>query len=253
MLTRKFVKEGKKFVKLENPVTGQVIEAELAPREVIDEISKQYEVKLEYNFSVEPAEVKPHDKVNLSGYFEAPDREGEYEIDITIRTKGYSHMLPSVVKFQVKKEELVIFTAQEIIQIVNQTFGERAKGCDFKLPDAKYYGAKLADIQAVLQQTKINRLPYIIEEETGVEAYDCDNYSSALMGAFQCDPYKPEWRPTGKQAVFECWVWWKQNNKVYGHALNCAILENRKFIFIEPQNYRIFDVPENWHIFYMGR
>ena len=251
MFPQKFVKNGKKFVRFK--VGEEIVEAELAPRELIDEISRHYEIKLQYSFTVEPQEVKPHENVNLSGFFEAPDKEGEYEIDITIRTPGYTHMFPNVAKFQVKKEEPVIFTAQEIVQIVNQTFGDRAEGCDFKLSDQKYYAAKLTDIQVVLQQTKIDELPYIIEEETGVEAYDCDNFASALMGAFQCDPYKPEWRATGKQAVFECWVWWKDNDKTYGHALNCAILESRKFVFIEPQNDRIFDVPENWHIFYMGR
>ncbi len=242
MLVSKFIKEGRKFVRLENPVTGETIEAELAPREVVDEISKKYEIKLQYSFEVMPQEVEPHEKVNLTGYFEVPDKEGEYEIDITIRTKGYSHMFPSVAKFQVKKPEPIIFTAAEVDQAIKEAFGERAEKALWLNADARYYGAKLSDIQAVLQETKIEQLPYKAEET------DCDDYSFLLMGAFHGNPYKPEWKSTAKQAIFIAWVWWKENDKTYGHALNLAVLEDKRVVMIEPQLDRIFNVPENWNL-----
>ena len=240
MFPQKFVKNGKKFVRFK--VGEEVVEAELAPRELIDEISKNYEIKLQYSFTVEPQEVEPHGKINLSGFFEAPDKEGEYEIDITIRTPGYTHMFPNVAKFQVKKEEYVVFTAVEVDQAIKAAFGERAEKALWLNADVKYYGARLADLQAVLQETKIEQLRYVAED------FDCDDYSFTLMGAFHANPYKPEKMPTAKQAIFIAWVWWKQGSKIYGHALNSAVLQDRRVVMIEPQNGRVFNVPENWNL-----
>ena len=245
-MIKKFEKNGKKHIRFK--YGDEWIEAELAPREVVERIAKENEVKADYSFTVAPQEADAGEKVTLQGWFEAPDKEGEYTVDITVSTQGYSYTIPNVAKFRVKKQEQVILTAQEVDQAIKTAFGDRAEKALWLNADAKYYAARLDDIRAVLQTTKIDKLPYIIEKDTGVEAYDCDDFSFALMGALHANPYKPQWMPTGKEAVFITWVWWKEGNNTYGHALNMCVTADKKVYMIEPQNYTIFNVPPNWNL-----
>jgi len=236
MFPQKFEKNGKKFVKF-----GEMV-AELAPRELIEEISKKYEVTLEHQFTVEPVEVKAGEKINLSGWFEAPGKPGEYRINIILSTEGYAVNIPVKTKFRVREREAVVLSNTDVRKAIEAAFGDRAKGAQFWLADSKYYAANLADIQSVLQQTKIEQLKYVAED------FDCDDFSFTLMGALHANPYEPKKMPTAKQAVFIVWVWWKMGNNVYGHALNMCVTADKKVYMIEPQNDRIFNVPPNWNL-----
>ena len=78
--------------------------------------------------------------------------------------------------------------------------------------------------------------------EMGYEAewFDCDNFSFRAMGVWHGD------KELARMACFIVWVWWRDDNKTYAHALNCAYDGQLKLI--EPQNYRVFSVPSNWNL-----
>jgi len=237
MVIEKFVDGGVKKVKF---VWGNEVKvAELAPRELVNAIATIHEVKLKSQFTMEPHIVKPKDKVNLNGWFEAPDRKGRYQVLLTIRGDNYLTQI-NIGTIEVSQESKEKLSANEIVDAVKSAF--RGNVGSTYMADSTYYSASLDDIREVLNKTKIDCLPYIAEDA------DCDDFAFALMGAFHADPYKPEWEKTVKQAIFIAWVWWKQGEQMFAHALNLAVTGDKQVYLIEPQNDKIFTVPENWNL-----
>jgi hypothetical protein len=234
MYPQKFEKEGKRFVKF-----GE-IEAELAPIEVIKKIVEKH--KIEKDFELEyTKETEVLGKVNLNGWVKAPAKAGNYLLSIQFYDKEQEYSEETYIGYVKVGEAKKFLTAQEVINTYTKVFGERAKGTLWLTADSKYKKARLTDIRAILQETKIDQLPY------KAEGTDCDDFANALMGAFHADPYKPEWKPTAKQAIFIVWVWWKDGDTTYAHAL-CSATDGDSVWMIEPQNDAIFKVPSNWHL-----
>jgi len=239
-MIQKFVgEEGKKYV------TDGVIVAEIAPFDVVEQIEEEHEVKLDYNFNITPQKVHPGDKLKVEGFVEAPDVEGEYKANFGFQTQGFSWKAPNIAQFTVEKKdkEQQVLTVDDIKKLIKQYFGKGAVN-KFMAADPKYKEAWMKDIQKVLGEVNTDQLKY---KATWA---DCDDYSYAMEGAFTANPYKPEWQPTVGQAIFIIWVYWKENDKTYAHALNCMVTRD-EIKCIEPQNKKILKVPEKWNLILM--
>lgn len=246
MIVEKFEAEGKKYV--EFCVGNEKKTAEIAPFEIVESIEEDNEPKLNFNVKL-PDKVKVDEKINFSGFVEAPDETGEYEFQIGMSTPGYSWTAPVAGKFEVVKkdddddDEQEILKVDDIKSIVKEKFSKDAVNrLDFA--DSKYKEAQRKDVGNVLRNTKINKLKYKLPWT------DCDDFSWALMGVLHANPYTPEWQPTAGQAIFVIWVWWKDNDKTYAHALNCMVTKD-DIKMIEPQNDKVFDVPDKWNLITM--
>jgi len=235
---QKFVENGIKYV------TDGFIVAELAPFELVEEVEEEHEVKLDFSFSIQPQKVSPGDKIKVEGYVEAPDVEGDYRAQLGFKTHGFSWMAPKIGGFTVEKdEEQVILTVEDIQKLVKQFFSKKAVD-RFMPADPKYKEALMKDVQAVLDEIRIDELKY---EQPW---HDCDDFAILLGGAFHGNPYTPEWKPTVGQALFETWVYWQEDDKTYAHALY-AMVTRDKILMIEPQTKKPFKVPDKWNLMNM--
>lgn len=112
----------------------------------------------------------------------------------------------------------------EIQALLKEAFGEK---CVLFLVDGKYRIPTLESFQKFLKEDKTDLYKYVPEE------MDCDDFSFRLMG----------------QVSYPGW-----SDIAFGiatsqtHAYNCIVCEdggkNRVYL-VEPQNDRIFSVPEN--------
>lgn len=99
------------------------------------------------------------------------------------------------------------------------------------LADLFYSPANLEAIQRVIHSDQIQLMQYV------AEAFDCDDFAFALMGAFHHD------RETAAMPIFVTWV----NTPLGGHAI-CSFYMDNKVHLVEPQNDRIFPVPSDWKL-----
>jgi hypothetical protein len=100
------------------------------------------------------------------------------------------------------------------------------------LSDQKYNLASVEDIKNILSMDDTDRAKYV------AETYDCDEFAYRLMGQFST----PEW------AGFAFGIMWVQTPS-FRHAVNCFVDNELQFWVIEPQNDRIFKLPEDWNPF----
>ena len=236
MFPQKFEKDGKKFARFK--VGEKEIEAELAPREIVDEIISQYEIQpsaYQANITLDKKEVEPNEKVNLSGWFTESD-EGKYRVmlwlyDLNKNTWKWGYTIGEI---EIKKKETQITNASEIRNAIKNSFGERMKNADIYFADSKYYLADINKLVEAIRQAKVAEMGY------EAEWFDCDDFSFRAMGVWHGD------KELARMACFIVWVWWKQNDKVYAHALNAAY--DGQFKLIEPQNYKVFSAPSNWNL-----
>jgi len=237
MFPQKFEKGGKKFVRFE--VGGEVVEAELAPREVVDEIISRYEIPPsahQVDIKLDKKEAQPNEKINLSGWFSESD-EGKYRVmlwlyDLNRNAWKWGHIIGEV---EIKKEQQSkIVDASEIYNAIKNSFGERMKNADIRLADTKYYLADVNKLVKAIRQAKVAEMSY------EAEWFDCDDFSFRAMGVWHGN------KELARMACFIVWVWWKSGDKAYAHALNAAY--DGQFRLVEPQNYRVFLPPENWNL-----
>jgi len=236
MLPQKFIRDGKKFVRFK--IGEEVIEAELAPRELINEIISKYEVPPsthQVNITLDKTEAQPNERIGLSGWFTESD-EGKYRVFLYLQNVEnnqwkWGHLIGEIV---IKKREEQIVEVKEIHDAVKNAFGERAKHGGFYYADSKYYLANVNKLVNALREAKV------VEKGYESEWFDCDDFSFLAMGVWHGD------KELARMACFIVWVWWKIENKVYAHALNGAY--DGQFKLIEPQAYKVFSVPSNWNL-----
>ena len=98
---------------------------------------------------------------------------------------------------------------------VFQLIAERFPDCPIYLSDNEYLLCSYDDIALFLAQDQTNKMEY------QSEVYDCDNFSYRLMGQFSI----PGWSALAFGIV------WSAN-----HAFNVFISEDKKLLFVEPQD-----------------
>ena len=74
------------------------------------------------------------------------------------------------------------------------------------------------------------------------EYYDCDDFSFALMGSLS----NPKWGCLPFGIVYVGTMFNEEGNMLAAHAVNIFIDPWRKIWVIEPQNDRVFEMPDNW-------
>ena len=99
---------------------------------------------------------------------------------------------------------------------------------DFMLPDAEYWAAPMADYEAIIKESTLDRQKYVAEKG------DCDDFALLLKAVF----VKDAWRD-GKRRRPYCFgeVWGKLPTP---HAINWFIDDTETLYFVEPQSDKIF-------------
>lgn len=97
------------------------------------------------------------------------------------------------------------------------------------LSDEKYKTTTKKELERYLEEDLTDKWNYI------PTYFDCDDFSYALMGHLS----NPDW---GCLAFGILWT------KVPGgaHAVNCFISNSHRVYIVEPQNDKIFSLPDNW-------
>jgi len=212
------------------------IEGVLRPveRATIEEVEEEIlpYVEEKFRFSLSPKVVKPKGKVNIEGWFEAPDKVGEYPLYLLVGEA----LKYSVNTIKVREQETVTYA--RIQEAFKKAFAGRTATIDalrnWNFEDARYYVADIDKVREVLKETDIEKMRY------EAEWYDCDDFTHALMGAFH------RRKDTARTALFKTWVWWRKDQRILGHAL-CAMYDGR-VLMIEPQLDKIFYPPRNWNL-----
>ena len=238
MFLQKFVKNGKKFVKI-----GE-IEAELAPREVVEKYIAENIVPPESyqaDIKLDKTEAEPNEKININGWF-SEDEEGIYRVYIWVydanNRKWKWGKLIGTVTIKKKKEndkKITKIKAADIVNYVKNSLKERAKSANFFLADSEYYPADVNKLVESIKEAKVAEKVYVKEE------YDCDDFTFAAMGVWHMS------KELARTACFIVWTWWKENDKFYAHSLNAAF-DGKELYLIEPQNYSVFKFPSNWNL-----
>ena len=237
MVLQKVIKNGKKFIKFKG------LECEIAPRDIVDKYVKKYEIREDlHSITLDKNEIIAGDKVHISGWF-IPQKVGTYDVvlkadreyyigKLKVKEKVWKEVWEDSWVLAVKQKDI---TAEKIKDLFANAFKDRARDALWLFADIKYKPADIEVVKEVLRSTQIEQMRYISEY------YDCDDFSFALMGAFHSR------YDTAKMAIFIVWVWWKEKDKTYAHALN-AMTDGKKVLLIEPQSDAIFEVPENWNL-----
>ena len=108
----------------------------------------------------------------------------------------------------------------------------------FRLADASYREMTDEDEQRFfefLKKDKTDLEKYIAED------FDCDDFEFRLHGEVHKDP------AFAAMPIFITWVSWNTEQGRVGHAVKSYYKDGIVKI-VEPQNDRIFDVPESWQL-----
>jgi len=131
----------------------------------------------------------------------------------------------------VKKDQL---TTGEVWDIVTTATGKDATE-DWEPADDIYYPVVEAPMQKRLVLSRISRLEYIPRKR------DCDKFTG--MGMYELPQHDDT---LGMTAVFDTWVGFPQNGKMYWHSMMGFINENLEFKLRENQNDQIQVFPRDW-------
>jgi len=241
MYPRKVLIEGKKFIQV--LIDGNITHIRLAPRNLVLKIAEENEIKNELMLKFEPDKVPPKGIVNVKGSFMSPSKEGIYKASLKLEGLEGTYEYKFATDLTVKGN--ITIEAKEIQKIYRKCFKDISI-CDINrnwlFSDQKYEIANIDQIDILLKKSKTYQLKYEVEE------HDCDDYAFALMGYLHYDPNIPKWQSTVNQAIFITWVILEVDGKLYGHALE-SCCDGSKIYMIEPQNGKIFDVPDNFRLY----
>ncbi|HDZ27943.1 hypothetical protein LCGC14_2087430 [marine sediment metagenome] len=99
---------------------------------------------------------------------------------------------------------------------------------NFLLPDNEYWAAPMADYEAIIEESTLDRMKFIGEKA------DCDDFALLLKAAF----IRAAWKD-GKRRRPYCFgeVW---GQLPMSHAINWLIDDTETLYFVEPQSDEIF-------------
>ncbi len=122
---------------------------------------------------------------------------------------------------------------QEMTNIELYSFLYSEFKCDvIELSDKKYKTAPFTEYERFLRYDETDKLIYTSEW------FDCDDFSVRLHGNITI----PYWSAL---AFGELWV----KTPSGGHAVNLFIDNDREVWIVEPQNDKIFKMPDDWEAF----
>jgi hypothetical protein len=123
--------------------------------------------------------------------------------------------------------DLKVITYEELYSLLYSEFK-----CDtIELSDKKYKTAPFSEYIRFLEYDDTDNMIYIIDD------YDCDDFSVRLHGNIKI----PKWSAL---AFGEMWV--KTPN--YNHAINVFVDNDFKVWCVEPQNDKVFVLPNDWKV-----
>jgi len=241
MYPKKVLIEGKKFIQV--LIDGNITHVRLAPKELMLKISEENEVRNELRLEFEPDKVPPKGIVSVKGNFMAPSKEGIYKASLKLEGLEGTYEYKFATDLVIKNNATI--KAEEVKEIYQKCF-KNTTICDLNrnwlFSDQNYRVANLDQVHSLLKKSKVYQLKYQAEE------HDCDDYAFALMGYFHYDPDVPKWQSTVDQAIFITWIILEVDGKLYGHALE-SCCDGAKVYMIEPQNGKIYNVPDNFRLY----
>jgi len=107
---------------------------------------------------------------------------------------------------------------------------------NIEMSDMKYKTAPYEEYERFLEYDDTDKILYI------PEWFDCDDFSVRLHGNITI----PYWSAL---AFGEIWV--KKPGNV-GHAVNFFVDNKRRVWIVEPQNDKIFIMPDDWEAYWIG-
>jgi len=123
-------------------------------------------------------------------------------------------------------QPLTNITHTEVLTILRSEMGEN---CKIYLSDKEYKTTILSELKRFLRQDDTDKYTYISEY------LDCDDFSYRLHGQLSI----PEW----SSLVFG--ILWADTG-TGGHAVNIFMDSNDDIWIVEPQNDKIFPIPDGW-------
>jgi len=125
----------------------------------------------------------------------------------------------------------LLLKSNEIRNLLKTKLGNKLnRTCRFLFADATYYCSPRSDIDRLVRSSSIDRLRWISEK------HDCDDFALSLKYDFVRDAYLDG----ARRYPHSLGILWGSSLKEGHHAINVVVTNEKKVLFIEPQNDSIF-------------